>query len=265
MLRGGRAQGPEADPLKGADAPPKKPVLCCGVVLDWQSGTFIASLLVQLAVLIFSLVTLGIGSPPPVLQLILIMESVVQGIELLWYLGIAYRFAQLEIDTPVVARYIDWVFTTPTMLITLFFLLIYYARPCLSLKELTKYHSFVTYIVLIVAADWFMLACGALYEWNACGVRGRYWGGVLIGLGFMGLFAAFIPHYHVLGSDFTPEGVWTLILTLVLWMVYGIVAFVADRPKTRNAWYNVLDIFSKNVAGLLVSILALNVGKDTCS
>ena len=264
MLRGVPARGLEAEPLKGTGTPPKQPVLCCGVVLDWQSGTFVASLVVQFAVLLFSLVTLGIGSPPPVLQLILIMESVVQGIELLWYLGIAYRFAGLKIDTPVWGRYIDWVLTTPTMLITLFFLLIYYAHPCLSLKELRNYHNFVLYLVLIVAFDWFMLSCGALYECNAWGARRRWTGFVLIALGFACLFAAFWPHFDVLGRDFTREGIWTTVPTLLVWAVYGVVAFAFDRPKTRNSWYNVLDVFSKNVAGLLVSILALNFDKNTC-
>lgn len=265
MFRGAPVRGPETLPLKEEGAPPKKPLPCCGVVLDWQSGTFILSLLVQLGVLIFSLVTLGIGSPPPVLQLILIMESVVQGIELLWYLGIAYRFAKLKIDTPVVARYIDWVFTTPTMLISLCFLLIYFSDTCMSLKELRNYSNFVLYLVLIVLFDLCMLACGVIYENNVMRVRERWYGGVIIALGFAFLVAAFWPHFEIVGRDFTLEGLWTTVATILIWAVYGVVAFVADDPKTRNSFYNILDVFSKNVAGLLVSILALNVGKDTCS
>lgn len=265
MLRGAPVRGPEALPLKRTDAAPKKPTTCCGIVWDWQSTTFVVSLVVQLLVLIFSLVTLFIGSPPPVLQTILILESVVQGVELLWYLGIAFRFAVLEIDTPVVYRYIDWAVTTPTMLISLFFLLIYFSDTCTTNKELRNYRSFVLYIILIAVFDLCMLACGVIYENNVKRVRERWWGGVIIALGFAFLVAAFFPHYDALSRNFTVEGIWTIVLTILLWAVYGVVAFVADDPKTRNAFYNILDVFSKNVAGLLVSILALNVGKDTCS
>ena len=49
--------------------------------------------------------------------------------------------------------------------------------------------------------------------------------------------------------------------------IYGLVAIVFEgkerkQQQYRNAFYNILDIFSKNVAGLVVSIIALNT--DPC-
>ena len=58
-----------------------------------QNSTFALSLAVQFAVLVFSLVTIGIGdSPPEVLVTILWMETIVQLIEFIWYLGIGILF-----------------------------------------------------------------------------------------------------------------------------------------------------------------------------
>ena len=59
----------------------KEPVEEAGCHNSFQDVTFVISLVVQLCVLIFSLVTLGIGNPPPLLQLILVLETVVQGVE----------------------------------------------------------------------------------------------------------------------------------------------------------------------------------------
>ena len=65
-----------------------------GCHYSFQDVTFVISLVVQLGVLIFSLVTLGIGNPPPLLQLILVLETIVQGVEFVWYavIGALYFF-----------------------------------------------------------------------------------------------------------------------------------------------------------------------------
>ena len=65
-------------PLIVGKEPVEEPQSCH---YSFQDVTFVISLVVQLAVLIFSLVTLGIGNPPPLLQLILVLETIVQGVE----------------------------------------------------------------------------------------------------------------------------------------------------------------------------------------
>jgi hypothetical protein len=47
--------------------------------------------------------------------------------------------------------------------------------------------------------------------------------------------------------------------TFVLWTLYGVVAIAAygeERAQWRNAFYNLLDLLSKNLAGVVVSIIA---------
>lgn len=68
----------EYQPLIVGKEPVDEPPGCHN---SFQDVTFVISLVVQLAVLIFSLVTLGLGNPPPLLQLILVLETIVQGVE----------------------------------------------------------------------------------------------------------------------------------------------------------------------------------------
>ena len=138
----------------GAKEPAEEPKSCHN---SFQDVTFVISLVVQLAVLIFSLVTLGLGNPPPLLQLILVLETVVQGVEFVWYATIGALYFFKKSTFGVEYRYIDWVVTTPIMLITLFFLVIYFHSPCMEVAKLVDFPGFAGLLVLIVLMDWIML------------------------------------------------------------------------------------------------------------
>ena len=76
------------------------------------------SLLIQLITGIIPLHTLfiNINEKHNILKDILILETVVQFIEMLFYIWIA--FAVLNIKKMASRRYIDWVITTPAMLLS---------------------------------------------------------------------------------------------------------------------------------------------------
>ena len=145
---------------------------------NFERVTFVFSLVVQLGVLIFSVATLFAGDPPPLLELILYLETVVQLVEFVWYvvLGVLWFFFKKEIK--VVYRYIDWAVTTPIMLCTLFFLTLYFNNmaqrvkhpdmPCMSVAELRAHDKFALTIAGIVGADLAMLFFGAMVEGNLC-------------------------------------------------------------------------------------------------
>ena len=228
---------------------------------SFQDVTFVISLVVQLGVLIFSLVTLGIGNPPPLLQLILVLETIVQGVEFVWYavIGALYFFKKKHFG--VEYRYIDWVITTPIMLITLFFLVIYFHEPCMETGKLVDFPGFAGLLALIVLADWAMLLVGVIVEANLCEIRKRRWAWYLLFLGFIPLCLAFIPHVLAASERPSEEAVAVIVPTFILWTLYGIVAIAAygdDRAQWRNGFYNVLDLLSKNLAGIVVSIVAFH-------
>ena len=242
---------------------------------EWnaQNITFVASLVVQFLVLAFSIFTLFVGNPPEVLSLVLTLESVVQGVELAWYvlIGSLFRWGQRcfkrrrrPFNFGVEFRYFDWYVTTPLMLITLFFLCMYFHNPCMREEQLAEYPRFVGYLVLIVLMDWAMLTLGLVVELDVRNVQ-QYSPRLLLALGFLPFFAAFTPHFDVLAQRATTEGIAVVAVTIVLWAVYGAVSLWLvgkDTAQTKNAWFNILDIFSKNVAGVVVSIVALAYDPD---
>ena len=233
-----------------------------------QNSTFALSLAVQFAVLVFSLVTIGIGdSPPEVLVTILWMETIVQLIEFIWYLGIGILFVWGKeiIGRPcefgIAYRYADWFLTTPTMLLTLYFLLHYFATPCLTNQQLTEKPNFIGFVILIILLDWAMLAVGFIYEKEWFGWAQMTYKRLPMLLGFVFLFCAFIPHYYTLGETPSDEGIALLVVTLVLWTLYGVVSMIwvgRTGLMNKNSFYNILDLLSKNALGIVVSILTLS-------
>ena len=258
---------------------------------SWQDFTFVASLLVQLIVIGVSIGVLvhlnaladdGI-KPPEILQTILTLETVVQCIEFVWYLVIGIRYYFWCESFGVEWRYLDWAFSTPVMLITLFFFVQYLANPkaCMTNEQLSSQAGFALAIACIVVFDWAMLLFGLSIElkeqntwapaWNILGrVRRGNYHNVAIALGFVALLMAFFPHFYWSFDGYGSTLGWVAILvTLAIWGVYGVVAWwlydeddVQNDPSknnesARNAWYNVLDIFSKNLAGVIISIVAL--------
>ena len=266
---------------------------------DAQTRSFAISLALQLCVIVFSVVALvlqevwseedGHGSSS-LLTLILILETVVQVGEFVWYLAIAWRFYFDCKSSPVETRYIDWVFTTPTMLLTLLLFLSYLKAPCQSAGDPWT-TGFVLSVVGTILADLLMLLFGlgievggqesagstpilgpfllwARTNFTACAVAG-----------FLALAAAFTPHVVLVAQQDGPGEAWALLfVTLAIWTVYGVVATAfADARNNdgaiatangaqRNTWYNLLDLLSKNALGVLVSIVALNhvSTKDKC-
>ena len=219
----------------------KEPAEEAGCHNSFQDVTFVISLVVQLAVLIFSLVTLGIGNPPPLLQLILVLETVVQAVEFVWYsvIGALYFFKKSTFG--VEYRYIDWVVTTPIMLITLFFLVIYFHSPCMEVAKLVDFPGFAGLLVLIVLMDWIMLFLGCMVEANWFKIREKSWARWLLFLGFIPLCLAFIAHIMAATERPSDEAVAVIVPTFILWTLYGVVAIAAygdDRAQWRNAFYN---------------------------
>ena len=225
------------------------------VPLDFQSVTFGASLMAQLAVIAFSVYALAkSASGSETLATILTLETAVQGVEFGWYALIGVLFLRRH-SPGVEYRYFDWLITTPLMLVSLLLFLLYLNEECLKRDAIvTKQANFWTLVGVSVAADWVMLASGLYFE------RRKHPEFLLAGTA--ALVVAFVPHVIVLSDHFSGTGLAVLLATLVMWALYGVVAFAFRAPtpaaeKTKNGCYNVLDIFSKNVAGVVVSYCAL--------
>jgi hypothetical protein len=179
---------------------------------------------------------------------LLILELVVQIIEGSFYLWLAYNFTKVLNVTP--KRYIDWVITTPTMLITLMLYLIYLNKRVenktneLEFFTLLKDNSPV--IIPVVFLNWLMLLFGYLAEMKIIPV-------------LLGVFLGFIPfliYYYMIYVNFVTQNTSGYLLFWYFFFFWSLYGFVAVLPYyIKNSFYNILDLFAKNFFGLFLSYI----------
>ena len=244
----------------------------CGLDGSIQEGTFILSMVFQAVTLVVSAIALVQGGMPPVLNTIVWLELAVQAVELTWYSYIAYRYVWMGVNVPISYRYFDWMITTPIMMTSIFLFVLWDAdKECDNVLGET---SRVVALAVIVIMDLLMLLVGFAYEAKSsrmteslrmffdmllCNMRENI--GLWIGwIPFLGVFA---PLFVIVAMPKTNTGwgVTSVLLTFVAWALYGVVALLGSEgvwmDETRNTAYNVLDIFSKNAVGLIVSSVAI--------
>ena len=133
-----------------------------------QQWTFIVSLLVQVGVLVFSWVSITSYDVPHLLLVVMLLEAIVQTIEFSAYLimGLVAWFTKTSVG--VEWRYLDWVVTTPTMLISLYMLQVYFWEPCPleSYKGEKFVDRYLPWVPIIVVVNWAMLATGFVGEYD---------------------------------------------------------------------------------------------------
>lgn len=208
-------------------------------VNPWVVRTARYSATAQLFFLLVSLVGFAKSAVSPVLTSMLVLDTVVQAVELLFYVTFVARGG---LDN--VYRYLDWMITTPLMLVSLLAFVLYDADPTLSLHAMWSLHA--TRIALVVVLDECMLACGALAERGLAPPR------LTVGVGFVP-FVTFVALLAQATS--TAFGGILVALVTLLWSGYGVAALA--RPDTRAIAYNLLDIVSKNIYGVVIALYIL--------
>jgi hypothetical protein len=213
--------------------------------------TLIISVVVQILTGGFEIFSLFVKVPTEftIIRQLLILEVIVQIIEGFFYAWLAYNFYSVTDVTP--KRYIDWSITTPTMLVTLVFYLIYsYHREKGDTSKLEFFKllkdnaSNVTNILLL---NWMMLLFGYLGEVKILPTIA----GVILG------FIPFLLYYLIIYINYVKNqtGFNLFLYFFLFWSLYGIAALFPYYLK--NACYNILDLFSKNFFGVFLSYIIL--------
>ena len=187
-----------------------------------------------------------------ILNELLILETVVQVIELMFYVGLVYSFSKLKNNVSVL-RYYDWFLTTPTMLFTIIAFMIYKNQLNKQEKNKEKSGSYtsitsifqenkeiIMHILLLNAA---MLGFGVLGEKKILSRKRAFLSGS----------AAFTSAFYLIYENFVNDlliNKQVFWFNFILWAMYGI-AYTFSY-KNQNIAYNILDIFSKNSNGLLI-------------
>jgi hypothetical protein len=215
--------------------------------------TLIISIIVQIITGGIEIVALFIKVPSAYLLIreLLMFEFIVQLIEGIFYIWLAYNFTKIINVTP--KRYIDWVITTPTMLITLMLYLIYLNKKTtnetsdLEIFTLLKENS--TVIIPIIMLNWLMLLFGYLGEMKIIPVLL----GVILG------FIPFLTYYYLIYVNYVTKNTSGYLLFwyfFFFWSLYGVVAVLPYYMK--NAFYNILDLFAKNFFGLFLTYIIIS-------
>jgi bacteriorhodopsin len=218
-------------------------------------NTLKVSVIIQIITGIIEILTLifAQNTPPQfyIINHLLYLEILVQIIEAMFYIWLVYNFNKVTNVTP--KRYIDWIFTTPSMLITLMVYLIYLGHinngvdtSGITLLGVIK-DNFHT-ISKVISLNWLMLILGYLSEVNIISTLF----GVLMG------FIPFLLYYYIIYYKYASQsdtGLKLFWYFFFFWSMYGVVALLPYNLK--NSIYNILDLFAKNFFGLFLSYIII--------
>jgi bacteriorhodopsin len=170
------------------------------------------------------------------------VELGVQVVEFIFYVWLIYYFSKVSKNITAF-RYVDWMITTPLMLITLSAFLKHDGTTGDRLTDfLSKNKGSVIKIVLLNAM---MLLLGLMAE---LGYLSPY---TAVALGFI----PFVLNFKHIKDTFLPkeDKVKKVVFYwfVFFWALYGV--FATMSYQTKNVGYNILDIFSKNFFGLFLS------------
>ena len=212
--------------------------------------SLIMSIIIQVITGVIEFVSLFVNLPSKFafLKQMMLLEVFVQFIEGSFYIYWFNNFNNVVNITP--SRYFDWVITTPTMLITLIFYLIFLEEKKnntsdkLSFFQLFK-EEFNT-IIAVLLLNWAMLLFGYLGETSVIPVL------LGVSLGFI----PFLIYYYIIYKNYallSNDGLKIYFYFLFFWSLYGVVAVLPYNIK--NTCYNILDLFSKNFFGIFLTYL----------
>lgn len=161
------------------------------------------------------------------------VELFIQNIELVFYIWMANNLNIIQNITPY--RYLDWIITTPTMLITL--------MAFLDKDNNNNLYNYIQknkyFIIKIIVLNLIMLLFGLAGELKYL----DYDSAIILG------FIPFIYYFKLIHDKYiiektSSENVNTYWFYFIIWSLYGIVAFLSYEYK--NSAYNIIDLFSKN-------------------
>jgi bacteriorhodopsin len=195
------------------------------------------SIIVQVITSIINLwgLHLNVDDNKKIFKDLLNVELFIQNIELVFYIWMANNLNIIQNITPY--RYLDWIITTPTMLITLMAFLDKDNNKNNNLYNYIQKNKY--FIIKIIVLNLIMLLFGLAGELKYL----DYDSAIILG------FIPFIYYFKLIHDKYiiektSSENINTYWFYFIIWSLYGIVAFLSYEYK--NSAYNIIDLFSKN-------------------
>lgn len=215
----------------------------------YNSAFYSLGVQLSIAFLCVGAIFIKIKPEDQIINEILILETFVQLIEIAFYIWLIFQFSSIQIDVSLV-RYFDWFITTPTMLFSLISFMIYYNIRNSSSPQLTKDLSVESIaiqhknlLIQIGALNAIMLGFGLLGELKKINKQ------VSFGMGTIALLWVF----YLIYDNFVSSNILIQFLfwfNFLVWAMYGVAYLL--KFDAKNITYNILDVFSKNINGLMI-------------
>jgi len=154
-----------------------------------------------------------------------------------YYYFIVYLYSnKLRLEDITSIRYLDWVLTTPLLLISFVLFISYSSDPGEGM--------IFTPLIYIIALDLGMLFFGYLGETG----KFNFYLSWIIGFGYYAAMMYFLWEEYVKDSD--EESRILFYVFASIWALYGLSYLLPLRPK--NISYNILDLISKGGFGVYI-------------
>jgi hypothetical protein len=180
-----------------------------------------------------------------VLNEVLMAETFVQAIELIFYTYFLKSLAITSLPQMASVRYFDWVITTPTMLLTTIVYFKYEEYIEKNRDEILHVTDFfkenIQNVITIILCNFLMLLFGYLGEVGAIDMVTS----IIVGFIFFGIT------FYTIYKDYATKSQQSMKIfkfIFSIWTLYGLAAILS--PYQKNIMFNVLDIFAKNFFGL---------------
>lgn len=196
-------------------------------------------------------ILMPVASELLLLKQLLIMEFLVQFIEGIFYVWLAFNISTAVNITR--KRYYDWSVTTPVMLITLSTYLIYLKIKQTGSSAIPDFfgvlnENYATFFKIVIL-NAMMLIFGYLGEINVLTTRAS------VMAGFLPFFAMFYLIYESY-AKYTYSGMLLFTYFFIAWSLYGVSALF--NYQWKNVFYNILDLISKNFFGLFLAYVIVS-------
>jgi len=192
-----------------------------------------------------------------VLKEILTLETIVQLVELFFYVFFLKSMVTTALPQMASVRYFDWIITTPTMLLTTIIYFKYQEYIEKNVDSPLRFWEFLKEhkknIIIIIVSNFLMLLFGYLGEIKVLDMKLS----LTLGFIFFGITFNTIYQNYAINSKESKK---LFNFILIIWGLYGIAAML--NPVHKNNMFNVLDIFAKNFFGLYLFYKAKKISQD---
>lgn len=218
--------------------------------------TKIISFFIQIvsAIIAIYALTRKINPKDNIIKQILAIEMFVQFIQMSMYIWLIINF---YVPSMALTRYIDWIITTPLMLLTLM-LYFKYEMYISENKDTTNllndfFKEDLDILIVVILLNLCMLLFGL------AGEKGYITKQNATLAGFIPLILLLLIIYNRFVSK-SKNAIYVFIPFSIVWSLYGIAYTLEDINK--NIFYNILDVIAKNFFGILLSIKLISLSNQ---